>query len=373
MKIMYISGTRADYGRMRPLLKKLKSSGLVDLNIFITGMHLKSEFGNTDKDIIKDFPNMTYSFDAFDNNSFTDISTMPLAIARLIEFLTSYILKNKIDFLILFGDRGEMLAGAIAASHLGVKIFHIAGGDFSGSIDDKYRDSITIFSNYHFVALSQHKSKIVNMNIDKERVYLVGSLDIASLVNVANNSVEKIINKYGINLMHDKYCILIYHPDVLNTEHIKPQLESILNNLERLLVDCIIISPNSDYGKSEITSIYSKINSKKYHFFDNIKYDDFINLLSHAEFIIGNSSAGIIESSFIPIPAINVGSRQNDRVKANNVIDVDGSIQSIDKAIKKIALCDFRAKMKETKNLYGDGDALDLIYEEMVKLMNIGR
>ncbi|MBU1145206.1 MAG: UDP-N-acetylglucosamine 2-epimerase (hydrolyzing) [Firmicutes bacterium] len=374
MNYLYISGTRADYGRMRPLLLRLDTDKDIDLKILATGMHLKKEFGFTLNEIQKDFNDNLYMYDLYENIDINDIKAMPLAISSLINYLLEFLIEHKVEILILFGDRVEMFAAAIAAAHIQVKIIHIGGGDSSGSIDDKYRDAISLFSNYHFVSIYNHLEKLTNFNISPKNIFVVGSLDISSIDLVQEKSPIEIFESYGISLNYDRYCILLFHPDVMNVQDIEFQINNIIAVLRELKLDCIVIGANSDYGSKKIMNIYNSFISESYvHFFGNISYDDFINLLRNSEFLIGNSSSGIIEASYIPKPAINIGKRQANRIRANNVIDVNGSIESIYEAISIIKSDQFINAIDETRKLYGDGSTLNVIYQLIKQLPLVNR
>lgn len=362
--ILYLTGSRADYGRMKPLLKKLDKNNNINLHLLITGMHLMQEFGMTINHIKKEFNKFT----VIENKGFfiDNHKTMNSLVSNTSEKVSAYLLKNKIDKIIIFGDRVEMLGLAIAGIIHNIKIIHIGGGDLSGGIDNKIRKAISMMSDQHYVSCEEHKKRLINYGISESKITNTGSADVFSLTQAKYKKVEYLKDKYKINFLDKKYCILIYHPVTDLKYDINFEITEIINTLISEKTNCIVIYPNSDLGSSNIYKNYNKLrNNSNFALFKNLDYLDFISLLKNSEFIIGNSSAGIIESSYLCTPSINIIGRQRNRTKGKNVIDCDPKMENIKKAIEIINTKKFRDEIIKTKNIYGDQTFIDKIWSDL--------
>jgi len=365
-RLGYITGTRADFGRIKPLLNRFEEDDSTKLHLIVTGMHLSEKFGYTYSDFCKDFRN-TYLIQTLDKFNDKSITSTPLQLSFLISELTILFNDINLDYLIVLGDRFEMLAAALAAAHLNITVFHIAGGDFSGSIDDKYRDMISIISNYHFVSIEQHRQKLLRFNLPNKNIFVSGSLDVTAIRQLGHsiNKLENINNKLKLKISKENYAVLIYHPDTNNIDFIDNELNNILKFLNKLNLKTIVIKPNSDYGHNIINNIYNKLDEKQFLIFDNIIYEDFIAVLKNSRFMIGNSSSGILECSYLEVPFLNVGLRQNNRFRGANVLDV----KDINKIVEYYLISqsnEFKEKMRNDRLIYGDGKS-DIFLYNLIK------
>lgn len=346
-KILYISGTRADFGLMETTLKELDSE--LDLRIAVTGMHLMEEFGHT-ADEVKKEGFIIYELDSTfkeDNKS-----SMSEYVGRLIVLLTKLCTEIKPDIILLLGDRGEMLAGAIVGTYLGIATAHIHGGEISSTVDDYVRHAITKLSNIHLAASELSSKRIIGMGEEEKNVFVVGAPGLDAILN--EELTKDIFKKYDLK-EENPIIILIQHPVSLefnkSAEQIKTTLDAIKETDDGTF-QVIAIYPNSDAGgRAMIEVIESYDNIKKYK---SIPHKDFLSLMNVADLMIGNSSSGIIESPSFQLATINIGTRQEGREQSTNVINTNYDKEEIKKAIKT-ALYDEEFKNTPSKNPYGDG------------------
>lgn len=346
-KVLYITGTRADYGLMHNALELLNNDDDIQLEIAVTGMHLMEEFGYSVNEIKKDNFNLHIINQTFlkDNKQF-----MSEFIGRLIVDLTQLMVKIKPDIVLLLGDRGEMLAGAIAASYLQIPVAHIHGGDVSSTVDDSARHAITKLSNIHFAATRKSALRIKQMGENPENIFVVGAPGLDSIIKVKDNIDEKYL-KEKYNIVKD-FVLVLQHPVSLEVESSSNQIKQTLDAVTLTDYQILLIYPNADAGGR---AMIDKIKEYDVDAYKNIPHDDFIGLLGLASALIGNSSSGIIESSSFKLPVINIGTRQAGREKAENVVDVGYDSNEILNALNYIKSNDYLDKLDNCINPYGDG------------------
>lgn len=351
--ILYVTGTRADYGLMHETLKLLNEDESIQLDIVATGMHLMHEFGYSIEEIKKDNFNLHIVNQTFKKD---DKQSMSEFIGNLIVDLTKLMNSLKPDIVLLLGDRGEMLAGAIVASYLHIPIAHIHGGDVSSTVDDAARHAITKFANIHFPATIKSASRIKQMGENPDNVYVVGAPGLDSIIKIKNNIDEEYLKeKYGLK---KDFVLVLQHPVSLKLKDSAFQISQTLDALTQLSYQTVVIYPNADAGGR---AMIDKIKEYDVDAYKNIPHEDFIGLLGLASILIGNSSSGIIESSSFKLPVINIGTRQQGREKASNVVDVDYKKEEIFNAIKYINSDEYQNQLKYCINPYGDGKACERI------------
>lgn len=352
-KVLYITGTRADYGLMHETLELLNADKDIQLEIAVTGMHLMDEFGYSIDEIEKDNFNLHVVNRTFVKD---DEKSMSEFIGNLIVDLTKLMDELNPDIVLLLGDRGEMLAGAIVASYLQIPVAHIHGGDISSTVDDSARHAITKLSNIHFPATELSASRIKQMGENLDNIFVVGAPGLDSIIKTKGTVDEKYLKeKYNIS---KDFVLVLQHPVSLEVENSANQIEQTLNAVKSTDYQVILVYPNADAGGR---AMIDKINEYDVDAYKNIPHDDFIGLLSLASALIGNSSSGIIESSSFKLPVINIGTRQSGREKAQNVIDVGYSSKEILNALKYIETDEYQNQLKNCKNPYGDGKASERI------------
>jgi len=351
--ILYVTGTRADYGLMHETLKLLDEDESIQLDVVATGMHLMHEFGYSIDEIKRDNFNLHIAEQTFKKD---DERSMSEFIGNLITDLTKLFSQIDPDIVLLLGDRGEMLAGAIVASYLQIPIAHIHGGDVSSTVDDAARHAITKFANIHFPATELSASRIRQMGENPDNIFVVGAPGLDSIIKSKNNIDEEYLkDKYNIE---KDFVLVLQHPVSLEVDDSAFQISQTLDAIAQTDYQTILVYPNADAGGR---AMISRINEYDVDAYKNIPHDDFIGLLGMASILIGNSSSGIIESSSFKLPVINIGTRQSGREKASNVIDVDYNKEEILKAIDYINSDEYQNQLNNCINPYGDGNASERI------------
>jgi len=355
-KIVVTTGSRAEYGYLRPLLHTISESKKLKLYLIVTGMHLSSKHGMTVKNIEKDGFKIYKKIEMIpkgDQNYF-----MSVALGKgIIEFSKTFRRLNP-DINVILGDRDEALASAIAAYHMNIPNCHIHGGDRTqAGIDEYNRHAITKISNIHCAATKKSKSRIINMGENPKNVFLTGSPSIDEF-NKEITKKEILEKKYKIKFSGND-ILLIQHPVTTEISKSKIQIQNILTAIIRTRKNVIALAPNSDSGNRAIFQKLMEF-SKKYSFFHmyrNLPRNDYLGILKNCGVLVGNSSSGIIESIYFGIPVINIGIRQKDRERGKNVIDVnENSPNSIFGGIMK-ALKSKNKKISKKDFIYGTGNS----------------
>jgi UDP-hydrolysing UDP-N-acetyl-D-glucosamine 2-epimerase len=354
-KIVYITGTRADYGLMRYALKEIESRVGLDLAVVATGMHLMGEFGCTVSEIESECLEV-HRLDATYESD--DKPSMARFAGRLIQLLTDKLEELNPDVILLLGDRGEMLAGAIAGAYLSIPVAHVHGGDVTSTVDDLVRNAITKLSQIHMAATRKSAERIASMGEDPSRIFTVGAPGLDSIFKEAFSGPEEIRERYELDISRP-LLMVIQHPVTLEAEHAGDQMRETLEATLGLGRQTIVIYPNADAGgRKMIEAIEEYKCAPNLKSFKSLPRRDFLGMMKIAGAIIGNSSSGIIEAPSLCLPAINIGSRQRGRERGENVIDAGYDRDEIASATLR-ALYDeeFRKRVLGARSPYGDGNA----------------
>lgn len=354
-KVCYITGTRADYGLMRRTLQAIHCHRELDLTLLVTGMHLLPDYGETWKEIASDSLPIFAKVDV-DLNGSTGYD-MSVALGQQIVGFTRELEKLKPDCVLLLGDRGEMLAGAIAAVHLNIPVVHIHGGELSGTVDESVRHAITKLSHYHLTSTEKSRERLIRMGELADNIVVTGAPGLDDIYHTDLVDKKLLFSKYGL-CKESPLLLVLFHPVVQQADRAKEQMQAVLNAALKREMQCLIIRPNADAGGAAISSViddYSRLKAVTVAL--HVPRPDFLSLMAHAEVMLGNSSSGIIEATSVNTPAVNVGDRQRCRERNLNIVDVEPlESEIIDGLIKA-------EKMKGMKwsNIYGDGNAADRI------------
>lgn len=349
-KVLVLTGKRGGYGAMRNMLTLLRGDPFFDLCLVATDMHLRHEFGYTVDEVNKDFPN-THTITL--NDTGRTPASRASALGELQSFLVTEFEVQKPDCLILIGDRGESLVAATAALHMSIPIAHIQGGDRTGGIDNSIRRAISQMATWHFVSCADSLVRISRI-VEEFRVYEVGDLHIDAI---------RLMDKTHEPEDGPGIIIVIYHPET-GPEASDPfhGIAAIMDAVHYMSgKKIVLVYPCSDPGYKSIIKVLEHYSTRVgFHTYKNMDQDDFLNLLSRAELIVGNSSCGIIEAPYLGIPAVNVGSRQEGRWTCGNVVHCTGGAQAIGYAIAAAMLLE---SPSFDKSYYGDGHAGEKIVE----------
>lgn len=369
-KICVITGSRADYGILFQLIKKLKKERSINLQLIATGMHLSYEFGLTYNEILNDGFKIDKKVEIIlSGDTPADISKS--VGMGFFGFADAY--KDlKPDIIVVLGDRYELLAAAYTANIYGIPVCHIHGGELTeGVIDECTRHSITKMSQIHMVANKVYFKRVHQLGEQKNKIYLVGGLGVDNIKN------SKLLNKTDIekNLkfkFKKKNLLVTYHPVTLEKDTTREQFQNLLDALgEYKDINVIFTKPNSDtYGRKIIHMIDNFVKKFKYRScsFTSLGHKKYLSLMKYVDGVLGNSSSGLLEAPTFKIGTINIGDRQKKRLKALSVIDCKPYKKNIKDSINLLYSKKFNKKLKFTKNPYGNGGASTKIVKILKKI-----
>lgn len=353
-KIVYITGTRADYGLMRSTLRSIEKQHNLDLSLIVTGMHLSHEFGYTMQEIERDNFKIAAKIPAlFDQDTG---SAMVKSYGRFIIELADVLEDVNPDMVLLLGDRWEAMAGAVVGAYMNKLVAHVAGGELSGSIDEPNRHVITRFAHLHFVATENYAQRLVKMGEETHRIYVVGAPGLDDILSKNYYSPQIVERKFGLDI-NEPLLLVVQHPVVAEYEKADEQMRITLKAVVKFRHQTIVIYPNADAGGRRMIKVINEYENK-FPFlcsYENLSREAFLGLMAVSTVMIGNSSCGLTEAPSFKLPAINIGTRQRGRLRAKNVIDVHYDTSEIVDAIKKALSLEFTMKIKDCENPYGDG------------------
>lgn len=360
-KVCYVTGTRADYGLMQLALGKLNQHPEIELSVCVTGMHLNSSFGETVTEVEADGLRICRKIVVeLDGESGLQMTT---AIGEEMIGFAQAFYEESPDIVLVLGDRGEMLAAAIAAVHMNIPVVHIHGGERSGTVDESLRHAISKLSHYHFVTTVGARQRLIKMGEMADNIYVVGAPGLDSIVDQPLEAAETLLPKYGLSAS-DKYYLAVFHPVVQQAGEAGKQVNCLLHALEQASQKTLLLLPNADAGGQAIRDSISRQESCFIFPFTHFPRIDYLSLLSHAEVLIGNSSSGIIEAASLGTPVVNIGDRQRCRERNKNVIDVSVDSKEIFDAIQNA--CELKGQQWD--NVYRAGNSAESIVELLSSL-----
>ena len=354
-KILFLTGTRADFGKIKSLIQILERQPEFEVFVFVTGMHLQEVYGYTLIEIERcNFKNVF----TFENH--THETTMDLTLAKTIEGLSNYCKEINPDMIVVHGDRVETLAGAIVGSLNNILVSHIEGGEISGTVDELIRHSVSKLSHIHFVSNKQAAKRLMQMGEIKESIFTIGSPDIDIMFSDQLPDLNTAKAYYKIDF--DKYAIVMFHPVTTEIKEMKKYAETFVASLLQDNHDYIVIFPNNDLGSQFIIEAYEKLKgNNRFRVFPSLRFEYFLTLLKNSQFIIGNSSAGIREAPYYGIPIINIGTRQQNRAVHADIINTDYSEKGIKEALSIID----SHKVQIVEDDFGQGNSNELFLKSI--------
>jgi len=353
-RIVFITGTRADYGKLKALIKSIEKTDGLEAYIYVSGMHLLKTFGSTYNEILKDkYQNVHIAY------GLANSKNMSYNLGDVICNFTGYVTNIRPDMIVVHGDRIDALAGAVVGALNNIRVAHIEGGELSGTIDESIRHAISKLAHIHLVCNEDAKNRLIQLGEEEKRIYILGSPDIDIMNSNLLPDLQTVKTRYDIDF--DNYGIFMYHPVTTEYHVVNRNIKTILSAIEKTKYNYIIIYPNNDFGSEIIINEYKKIESNpKFRIFPSVRFESFLTLLKNAQFVIGNSSAGIRETSIYGIPSIDIGSRQTGRYNvktAQNIQHVNESMDEIIDAIGRIH------HYRKTGSLFGSGNSADRFIE----------
>ncbi|MBE5891254.1 MAG: UDP-N-acetylglucosamine 2-epimerase (hydrolyzing) [Lachnospiraceae bacterium] len=357
-KIVFLTGTRADYGKMKSLMKILDHDPRFEIYIFVCGMHLSKEFGSTYKEIQKDgYQNIYIAY------GLTQTRDYSVNLGNTVTHFSGYVDNIQPDMIIVHGDRMDAMAGALVGALHNIMVGHIEGGELSGTVDESIRHAISKFAHVHFVCTEEAKSRLIQLGEEEQRIHVIGSPDIDIMMSDALPELSAVRERYDI--LFDHYGILMYHPVTTEYDVIGENIKEVVDAIIESKRNYVVIYPNSDLGCEVILNEYKRFEGNEHiRVFPSIRFEYFLTILKHADFMIGNSSAGVREAGIYGVPTIDIGTRQVGRYTKQtspNILHTIESQSEIMEAIEKIS--DYAIE----SYVYGDGNSTKRFYEIIQK------
>ncbi len=365
-KIAVVTATRAEYGLLSPVIRELRKheSNELKIDLIVTGTHLSKKYGMT-IDEIKERVDHKIPI-SVKSGSETDISVNQAE--ALVKF-TELFISERYDAILLLGDRYETLAIAIAAGNTRTPIFHLCGGDTTeGALDEWIRHSITKISYLHFVTNEDSRRRVVQLGEDPARVFNYGSTSIDNILTVADMGKEEALESVG--LPNCQYAVCTYHPVTMEGGSVDSQIEEFLNAIKTFPdIHFIVTKSNADQGGARINELLDEAEKRidNLHVFTSLGIRRYLSLMKYSEFVLGNSSSGIIETPAFHVPTVNIGDRQRGRLQSVSIINCGASKEEIVEAIRKAMTDDQKEMCRNVISPYGDGRAAKQIAEMTVK------
>lgn len=357
-KVLAFTAIRSEYDLLSSLYKMLNQDEGIELKLIVSGAHLSKEYGYSIVDIECDGLDILAKIETLINSDTkaSRIKSGAVLLQNSIDIVANY----SPDLIIYAGDREEVVMAAIIGGYLEIPTIHFFGGDHvkDSHIDNPVRHAASKLSTIHFVSNEEHYQRLIKMGEAKERIYNIGSVALDKFVNEPVKSKKEIREYFNIKDNFENFALLIFHPIPKERKVSAKIFENILQSLEGKNINTFVSYPNIDPGNKEIIEVIKRYDgNKNFLFYRNLPRNIFVSIFKNADFIIGNSSAGIIESASIPLPAINVGYRQTGRKSNKNVLFVDGKKKNIEEGIEKALSKEFKNTIKNLVNIYGDGNS----------------
>ena len=364
-KICVVTGSRAEYGLLCPILIKIQESNKLELQLISTSSHHSTEYGLTYKHIEND----GFTIDDKINNLFPSDSNSSIvkSTAKATALLSDTFDRLEPDIVLLLGDRYETHAAATAAMLMNIPIAHIHGGEVTeGAVDEQIRHSITKMSYLHFCSTETYRQRVIQMGEDPARVFYSGAPGIDNIKNLkllTKNKLEKELNWK----LTSKSALFTYHPVTLEESDVEIDLEAILSIVETFSFNILFTYANADSGGKAINQKieeFCKIQPARYKVVKSLGQIKYLSAMKYVDLLVGNTSSGIIEAASFKKPVVNIGDRQKGRLRGENVIDCN--LNSLQDSIKLALSSSFRNKIKNLNNIYGTGSAADIILDKLI-------
>ena len=363
-KVCVVTTTRADYGPLFPIIKRISKESLFDLQLVVSGTHLLEEFGMTKNEIIGD--------------GFTNIIEVPIIpsvsslsceiFAKTTEQFEETFNKLKPDMVIILGDRFEMVAVASVCLMLGIQLAHISGGDVTyGAIDDACRHAITKMANLHFAGSQIMKNRIIQMGENPEVVINAGEPGVENILNTKLMTLEEINRSLNFKLKEKMFALVTYHPETICDKNPKEQIKELIDFIKKHSeIDYIITKSNVDHGGEEINNYIQENvkDCKNIKFISSLGRVRYLSCVKHSLVVIGNSSSGLVEVPYLLTPTINIGNRQQGRESESSVINCELEQNQLENAFKQ-AKKNSVVKPESLKNIYGDGNTSKIVVKKI--------
>lgn len=354
-RILFLTGTRADFGKLKPLMHAVNQHPHFDCQIFVTGMHMMRRYGYTVEEVRKaGFTNLHLFMNQIEGEA------MDIVLANTIVGLSRFMHEDPPDLLVVHGDRVEALAGAIVGSIRNVLTAHIEGGEHSGAIDGLIRHSVSKMSHLHFVANGSASALLRQLGESESSIYQIGSPDIDIMLSDSLPSLSAAKARYDVHF--DRFGIVLFHPVTSEPGQQREHARALVDAVLEVGHPVLVIYPNNDQGTENIFEEYVRFEGQpRVRMFPSLRFEYFLSLLKHADFIVGNSSAGIREAPVYGVQTVNVGSRQQGRFRHATIADVEPNAAEIRAALQAA----LRKKNSIPSRHFGDGQSATRFMEAL--------
>lgn len=367
--ITVVTVGRSDYGIYLPLLRRIQADPDLDLRLIVSGMHLSPEFGRTIETIQED------GFEIFDQVEMLLSSDSPEGTSKsmglgTIGFAQAYT-RSRPDVLVVLGDRFEMHAAVLAALPFKIPIAHIHGGEVTqGAIDESLRHSITKLSHLHFVSTNEYAQRVIQLGEEPWRVFVSGAPSLDNLKDLTLLDRDELSFRFQLQKLDIPFLLVTYHPVTLEFEQTEWQFAELLAALDEFDMPVIFTAPNADTRGHKIRSMITDYlkDHRSAQMVENFGTQAYFSIMAEAAAMVGNSSSGIIEAASFHLPVLNIGTRQQGRVRGENVIDVNYAREHVIAGLRKALTPEFHSKIQNMSNPYGTGNASHVIVNELKKV-----
>lgn len=350
-KLLYLTGTRADFGLMAHALSLIDADSNLELSLAVTGMHLSELFGQTIRDVRATGLRIATEIPVALGSGTPEEGAQ--AVATILSGMTAHMTADRPDALVLLGDRGEMLAGAIAAVHLNIPVVHLHGGERSGTIDESIRHAVSKLAHYHFTSTEGARARLIAMGERPETVFVTGAPGLDTILAEPLPPREDVLQAHGLDPARPTGMV-VFHPVVQSQQQAGAQVATVMAAALNAGLQLVSFAPNSDAGSQHIRAVLAQFDTHPdVRLLTHAERERYLALMARLDVMIGNSSSGILEAASFGTPVINVGDRQTGRERNANTVDVPVETEAIRAAILEALALGRHA----THNIYGDGKA----------------
>ncbi len=358
-RVVFLSGTRADFGKIKSLIEGLAETGAFDLHVFATGMHMDKRYGLTVNELVKHGHAEVYRY----INQSAD-GRMERSLGQTVLGFGDYVRLIAPDLIVVHGDRVEALAGALVGALNNILVAHIEGGEVSGTVDELIRHAVSKVAHLHFVSNERAQRRLVQLGEHPSTIHVIGSPDLDVMRSANLPSLAEARARYEIPF--EQYGILAYHPvTTIGLEANRERTNALISAVESSKRCYVATYPNTDHGGEVILELFRRAftDHPRVRLIPSLRFEHLLTLLRHADFVIGNSSMGIHEAPFYGIPTINVGSRQEGRSSNPNLIHVEAEESALLEALAKV---DALKTTLEPSEEFGRGQSARLFREVLL-------
>lgn len=368
-KVCFVTGSRADYGLLRPVMQKVKQDSRFQMSLVVMGSHLDMSAEKSVNRIVED--GFTIDRKVECNSADRSLSSMAVGAAKAAIGFVEALESLRPDLVVVLGDRFEILGATQAAFFLRIPVAHLHGGELSeGCVDDNVRHAMTKFSQIHLVAHPEYRKRVIQLGENPERVYVVGAPGLDTIREASAVSNAEMKTRFGTDFP-EKFVVVTYHPETMSADFGVEGLRNLLSTLQELDTFALFTGVNADAGGDRLSAMiqeYCRGRPARARFVANLGSPFYARVLRAALAVVGNSSSGIIEAPFLGVPTVNIGSRQKGRLRASTVMDCDSSVESIRKGLLAALEAKANSPLRQSQTIFGDGFAAEKIVKVLAEV-----